>query len=336
MRVGDAVIEVTRGGRVESRHRVSAAAVDEQGRLRAWVGDPELLTFFRSAAKPLQALPLVADGAADAFELSDAEIAICCASHSGEPAHVDAVRSILDKIELSEDDLVCGAHWPFNQAAAEALRARGASPIAVHNNCSGKHAGMLAWSRHLGAETKDYHHADHPVQQRICAEIGEWAGLRCEALPVGLDGCGVPSFAQPLNVMAGIYAKLIATAEHDPAGAAGRVTRAMTGEPFYVAGSNRLSTRIMETTGGRVLAKFGAEAVYCLADRDSGLGIAVKVEDGNRRALGSAVLEFLAQLKLLTADELGVLDDRHTVSVANTRNEIVGEIRPNFRVQHSE
>jgi L-asparaginase II len=328
----DAVVEVTRGGRVESRHRVSAAAIDAQGQLVAWLGDPDLLTFYRSAAKPLQALPVVADGVADAYELSDKELAVCCASHSGEPGHVETVGSILSKIGCREDDLECGIHWPFHAPTADALRAEGKSPTRLQNNCSGKHAGMLAWSRLNRVETVGYVHVNHPVQVRICREIGEWSGSTCEAIPVGVDGCGVPAFAQPLNVMAGVYAKLTAAAKRDPASPAGRVTRAMTNEPWFVAGTNRLTTRFMEATGGRLLAKYGAEAVYCLADRESGLGIAVKVEDGHKRAVGVAVIEFLAQLDLITTDELAALADRHVASVANARDEIVGEIRPAFRI----
>ncbi|HSG81062.1 MAG TPA: asparaginase, partial [Gemmatimonadota bacterium] len=166
MRSSDPVIEVTRGGRVESRHYVSAAAIDHQGRLRAWVGDPERLTFMRSAAKPLQALPLIADGAAAAYGLTDSEIAVCCASHSGEPQHVKTVVSILKKIGCSENDLQCGPCWPFYPPAAQALRIEGREPGRLHNNCSGKHAGMMAWSRHKGVDVTDYHRASHPVQQR--------------------------------------------------------------------------------------------------------------------------------------------------------------------------
>lgn len=329
----EAIVEVTRGGRVESRHRVSAAAVDEYGELRAWVGDPEFLTFFRSAAKPLQALPLVADGAADAFQLSDAELSVICASHSGEPAHVEAVQSILERIGCSQDDLECGPHWPFHVPSADALRGEGRTPSRIHNNCSGKHAGMLAWACHRGVDTRGYHLADHPVQRRICGEIGAWAGLTCEALPAGIDGCGVVSFAQPLNVMAAIYAKLVAAAENDRAGPAGRIARAMTGQPYYVGGTGRLTTHLMEVTGGRLLAKFGAEAVYCLGDRERRLGVAVKVEDGNKRAIGSALVEFLDQLGMLTARERQDLDDRHTVAVKNTLGEIVGEVRPKFHIR---
>ncbi len=329
----DPVIEVHRGGRVESQHRVSAAAIDGLGRLVGWVGNPELLTFFRSAAKPLQALPMVADGAADAFQLTDREIAVCCASHSGEPAHVEAVRSILEKIGRSEDDLVCGPHWPFHKSSAKAMRESGQRPGRIHNNCSGKHAGMLAWCAHNGADSQDYHQPSHPVQQRICSEIGAWAGSECESLPVGIDGCGVPSFALPLNEMAAVYSRIILSAERDPQSAAARIAGAMTGEPFYVGGTGRLTNRIMETTGGRLLAKFGAEAVYCLADRDRGWGIALKIEDGSRRALGPAVIEFLAQLEMLTGDELAALNDRHDIPVKNTRGELVGEIKAAFTVK---
>jgi L-asparaginase II len=155
-------------------------------------------------------------------------------------------------------------------------------------------------------------------------------------MPIGLDGCGVPSFAQPLANMAAAYARVVAAAERDPASPAGRVTRAMTSEPWYVGGTDRLTTRLMRTTGGRLLAKFGAEAVYCVGDRERCLGIAVKVEDGHRRAVGAAVLELLARLDMLTADERLALDDRHTTPVVNTRGEVVGEIRPAFQVERAE
>jgi L-asparaginase II len=281
-------------------------------------------------------MPLVADGVADAFRFSDAELAVICASHSGEPRHVEVVNRILAKIDCTEEDLECGAHWPFHRPAADALRRTGQAPTRIHNNCSGKHAGMLAWAKHHAIETRGYIRADHPVQRRICAEIGEWVGSPCDALPVGVDGCGVPSFAQPLTNMAAAYARVVTEAERDSTGPAGRVTRAMTGAPWYVGGTDRLTTRLMRTSEGRLLTKFGAEAVYCVGDRENKLGIAVKVEDGHRRAVGPAVIEVLTQLDLLTAGERSALDDRHTMPVINTRGEAVGEIRPALRVTRVE
>lgn len=328
-----AVVEVRRGGSVESRHRVSAALVDAQGRLVAHVGDPALVTFLRSAAKPLQALPLVADGVTEAFEFSDEELAICCASHSAEPKHVETVLQLLERIGCCEDDLECGPHLPFHPESAEALLREGRRPTRVHNNCSGKHTGMLAWARHSGVETVGYRTADHPVQLRIRREISHWTATPSERLEIAVDGCGVVTYAQPLSGMAGAFARLIATAEDDPASPAGRVARAMTGQPYYVGGAGRLSTRLMQATGGRILAKYGAEAVICLADRERHWGAAVKVEDGAKRAVGPAVIEVLVQASLLNDDEVQALDEDHVPPVTNTRGEIVGELRATIRLK---
>lgn len=330
-----AFVELQRGDVVESRHSVSAALVDTQGQLMAWVGDPELLTYFRSAAKPFQALPLVDDGAADAFGFSETELAICCASHSGEPAHVRTVRSILSRIGCGEEDLECGAHPPFHQPSAEALRAEGRAPSCIHNNCSGKHSGMLAWARHAGEETVGYPRADHPVQRRIRREIARWTGNPADELGTAIDGCGVITYAQPLNSMATAFARLVAAADHDSGSPASRVTRAMTGEPYYVAGTGRLSTQLMETTDGRILAKGGAEGIFCAGDSVGGWGLALKVEDGRKRGVGPAVIEFMAQAELLDESELSRLEDHHVWSLTNTRGEIVGMIRPAFRIERS-
>ena len=328
-----AIVQVTRGGVVESIHRVSAAVVDAHGRLVAHLGDPQMLTFFRSAAKPFQALPLVADGVVDAYEMTDAELAVCCASHSGEPAHVEVVVSLLKRIGCGEADLECGAHPPVHKPSAEALQREGRVPGPIHNNCSGKHAGMLAWSRHHGVETAGYRRIDHPVQVRIAHAIASWTGTRISQLKTVIDGCGVVTFAEPLNGMAGAFARLLAAALSDPTSPPGRVVRAMTGKPYYAGGTGRISTRLMEVTGGRLLAKYGAEAVMCMAERESGLGLALKIEDGAKRAVGPAVVELLTQLDLLTTAERQELDDRHTEPVTNTRGEVVGEIGPSFRVR---
>ncbi|UCC47786.1 MAG: asparaginase [Gemmatimonadota bacterium] len=330
------MIEVRRGGRVESRHRISAALVDAQGQLLAWLGDPEFFTFFRSTAKPFQALPLVADGVTQAFGFTDAELAVCCASHSGEPDHVETVRALLKKTGCSEHDLECGAHWPLHKPSADALIRECRAPSPIHNNCSGKHAGMLAWARHRGVNPKGYRCADHPVQARVCCELGTWTNSTCEALPRGTDGCGVVSFASPLNIIAGAYAQLMAAARRDPEGPAGVVTAAMTREPYFAAGTGRLSTRLMEVTGGRLLAKNGADGVFAVGDHERGWGLALKVEDGRDRAVGPAVVESLAQIELLKPDQLLVLDQHHVGTVENTVGEIVGEVRAEFRIQRVE
>lgn len=328
----DGVIEVWRGDVLESIHRVSAAVIDRRGNLVAHVGRPDWLTFLRSAAKPFQAIPLVADGGADAYRMTDAELAVCCASHSGEPPHIDLVTGVLQRIGCAEEDLECGVHPPFHEPSADALLREGRLPGRLHNNCSGKHAGMLAWCRHAGVEIAGYRRADHPVQVRIRREIASWTGTPAADLRTAIDGCGVVTFAQPLSGMAGAFARLMGAASADRESAAGRIVRAMTGQPYYVGGTDRLSTRLMEVTGGRVLAKYGAEAVMCMAERESGLGIAIKIVDGAKRAVGPAVVEALEQLELLTGEERRALDDRHTRAVTNTRDEAVGEIRPNLRL----
>lgn len=336
MRSRRACVELRRGGVVESRHHVSAALVDESGQLLAWAGDPELVTYARSSAKPFQALPLVADGVADAFEMTDVELALCCASHSSEPEHVKTVMRLLGRIDCSEEDLECGPHEPFHAATARALRSQGRMPTKFHSNCSGKHTGMLAWARHKGIETKGYARADHPVQQRIRTEISAWTGTRSETMKSAIDGCGVVTYALPLNALAGAYAKLVGAAKRDSESAAARVTGAMTGNPYFVGGTGRLVTQIMEASGGRILAKDGAEGVMCLADRERCLGLALKVEDGQKRAVAPAAVEFLAQTELLAEGELSALDDHHVGTVENTLGEIVAEVRANYLIERSD
>ncbi|MDP2576427.1 MAG: asparaginase [Candidatus Palauibacterales bacterium] len=332
----EAFVEVRRGEVVESRHRVSAALLDEQGQLLAHVGDPELVTYMRSVAKPFQALPLVAEGAAAALKLSDAELAVCSASHSGEPAHVEIVEGLLARIGCSEEDLACGPHAPFHKPSAVALRNGGREPSRVHNNCSGKHAGMLALAQALNADTRGYRRADHPVQIRIRREIAFWTEQRPETMKASIDGCGVMTYTVSISGLAGAYARLVAAADRDSDSPAGQVVRAMTNEPFYVGGSERLATDLIEVTAGRVLAKDGAEGVFCLGDRERRLGLAVKIEDGQTRAVGPAVIEFLAQAGMLSDGELKALD-RHRVGVVeNSVGEMVGEIRPAFKIKRSE
>jgi L-asparaginase II len=311
---------------VESRHVVSVAVADGEGALRATAGDPELVTFARSAIKPLQALPLVDDGAAGKFGLGAAELALACASHNAEPYHVDVALTMLRRIGLDEHALACGAHPPMHEPAALALREAGRAATRVHNNCSGKHAGMLALARAHGWPVAGYHDVDHPVQQRMLQELTRWSGVAPEDITIAVDGCGVATFALPLSGMARAFGGLAAAARRGETAPAA-VVRAMTTYPEYVAGTNRLCTELMRASAGRIVAKVGAEGVYCAAVPGAELGIALKVEDGARRAAEPALLGVLHALGLLSGDEIGVLARFAEPVVRNTRGERVGELR---------
>ncbi len=320
-----AVVEVTRGPLVESRHRVSIAVADGAGRLRARAGNAELVVYARSSVKAFQALPLVEDGAADRFGLSPAELALCCASHNAEPRHLDGVRAILRRIGADEDALACGPHIPMGAAAARALASQGEEPTRIHNNCSGKHAGMLALARHHGWPLAGYHRPEHPVQGRVLDEMARWTGVPGDEIQTGTDGCGVPTFALPLTALAGAFARLAAAARAAEPGPA-RVVSAMVQNPEYVAGVGRLCTDLMRVAGGRIFAKVGAEGVYCAGIPGAELGVALKVEDGATRAAEPALLAVLSALHLVSEDELGELEAWARPTLLNTRGEHVGAI----------
>ncbi len=320
-----ALVEVTRGSLVESRHRVSIAVADGEGRLRARAGNAELVVFARSAVKPFQALPLVDDGAADRFAFTPAELALACGSHNAEPRHVEAARAVLRRIGADEDALACGPHVPRGAAAAKARAERGEEPTPIHNNCSGKHAGMLALACHHGWPLAGYHRPEHPVQERVLKEIARWTALPGDEIHTGTDGCGVPTFALPLTALAGAFARLSAATRRNEPGPA-RVVGAMVQNPEYVAGVERLCTELMRVAAGRIVAKVGAEGVYCAGIPGAELGIALKVEDGATRAAEPALLAVLAALHVLSEDELGALERWAQPAVTNTRGERVGHI----------
>ena len=321
-------VEVVRGGTVESRHRVHVAVARADGTLVAHAGDAGILTFYRSAAKPIQALPLVEQGIADRIGLTGAELALCCASHQGEPAHVDGALSILEKAGADASLLRCGAHLPFaTEEAAKLIRA-GDGPGRIHNNCSGKHAGMIALALGMGWDPVDYHRADHPVQRRMIDEVVRWTGLPADRLPTAVDGCGVVCFAAPLDVMARSFAAF--TSDADQGGGAADVVSAMTTHPFMVGGTGRTCTDVMEVAGGRAWVKLGAEGVYGGGLPGRGLGFAIKVADGGRRAVEPALVRVLQGLDVLDADEVEALAGHGSPEIPNTRGEVVGEIRSAF------
>jgi L-asparaginase II len=317
-----AVVEVLRGSMVESRHRVHIAVAGADGRLRARAGDARRVAFARSAVKPIQALPLVADRVLERFGIEGEELALVCGSHSGQSHHVLAARELLRKAGVREELLACGPQEPLHEASRRALRRTGERPQPIHNNCSGKHAGMLALARFHGWPLEGYHRAEHPVQRRMLAEVAKWCGMPAEEIPSGVDGCGIVTFAVPLSALAAAYARQDYAS--DPAV---RVVRAMVKHPEYVAGTGRLCTELMRHTHGRVFAKVGAEGVYCAGVPGAELGIALKVEDGARRAAEPALLAALRRLSLLSDDELAELARFAEPDVTNTRGEVVGGVR---------
>ncbi len=329
-------VELRRGGVVESWHTVHAAVVDNGGALVARAGNPDLVTFWRSAAKPFQALPLISDGAADRFALSTTELALCCASHSSEPGQVDLVREFLQKIGCSERDLLCGPHTPLSEAVAKDYQTRGVRLTAVYSNCSGKHTGMLALARHHGWPTQGYVRADHPVQQRCLAEVSRWSGVPEREIGVAVDGCGVACFALPLRNMALAYARLaiadfgLRNADSPGDGpirnpqSAVRILESMLRHPELVAGEGRPCTVMMRAHPGRVIAKVGAEGVYSALLVREGLGVALKVEDGHGPASALAMAAVLRELGLEPQPESLLVHP-----TVNSRGDPVGELRVN-------
>jgi L-asparaginase II len=330
-----ALVEVRRGSQIESRHRVAVAVVDPAGRLHYRAGSADLATYFRSAAKPLQTLPLVESAGVDALGLTDEELAVTCGSHAGEPAHLRAVRGILSKADLDEGALRCGVHAPVHSESAAALIREGRQPSAIHNNCSGKHAGMLAACRHRGWPTESYLEPEHPLQREIAGIVAACCGLSSGMLSAGTDGCGVPTFHATLRQVARAYAVLA-----DPRGlpdrradAIGRVTGVMRRNPHMIGGSGRLATEVQARLGDRLVCKGGAEALFGIGLLGEGRGIAIKIEDGNARAIGPVVVEALRQLGVIGRDEAEELAFLHHPTVRNHHGWDVGEMRAAFRLE---
>lgn len=323
------LVEVTRGEMVESRHRAALAVVDAAGKVLLSAGDIERQVYPRSAIKQLQALALVESGAADAFGCSEEEIALACASHNGEPRHVEVAGAWLKRIGLSEADLECGAHKPMGVEATEALLRADGTPTALHNNCSGKHAGYLTTALHLGAPTRGYIRIEHPVQQRILGILEMMSGCALRDAPRGTDGCGIPQIAIPLSHVALAFAQFadpVDQPEHRQA-ACERICSAIAANPFLVAGSGRFCTRVMEATQGRVLVKTGAEGVFSIIVPEMGIGAALKVDDGATRAAEVLAGRVLEKLNLLDDAAREALSDLLTQPVKNVVGKQVGQVR---------
>lgn len=323
---GRCVVEVLRGDVVESQHRVHVAVFQVEHGLIASAGNPAHHSFVRSSIKMFQVLPFVEAGGMEHFHFTGEELALCTASHGGEPFHVAAARSMLAKAGLTEDALACGPHLPLHEPSAHALIAAGAAPARIHNNCSGKHAGMLACAVLQQWPTGGYHRASHPLQQRIRTTLERWMRVHADDVEQGVDGCGLPTFALALDAVAEGCARFAAAAAESGTAPA-KIFAAMTSHPEFVSGTDRLDTDLMRIAGGRLYAKFGAEGFYCAGVPGLKLGVALKVEDGARRAAECALLAVLHHVDALGAPELDALGRYARPAVINTRHEQVGEIR---------
>ncbi len=327
-----------RNGLTECWHHGASAVSTPEGRLVARIGDAGQAAFLRSAAKPFQALPLLRAGGRGAFDLEPADLALICASHTGTPEQVGRARRLLDKGGFSPDDLLCGAHEPFDEGSARRLAEQGESPGSLHNRCSGKHAGMLLACRLLGYPTVDYLAPEHPLQQSFVRLVAVFACLSPGAVEIATDGCSAPTYRLPLSAAARAYAALAAPGQ---AGVGDQrqqelhwIVEGMTGAPEMVAGPGQFTTRLMEVTRGRVVAKEGANGYYAMAIRGpAALGVALKIADGSDACRDGVVLEILRQLGSLSAIELEELASFYRKPVRTHLGAAVGEMVPVVELQ---
>ncbi len=320
------VAATTRGGRIESVHYGSALVVDRQGEVRACWGDPEGLTFTRSSLKPLQAMPFMARAGDRHFSFSTAQVALLCASHSGENYHIEAVADMLTRAGNQVEDLQCGTHRPRYLDDLGLLPAPEMAFSAIHNNCSGKHAGMLACCRLMGAPIEDYLAFDHPLQREIRSAVAYFCGVAEEALVPGVDGCSAFNYAVPLRGLARAFARLASGAADERYGdAPQRLVAAMVAHPEMVSGTGRIDLALMRAGQGDWVTKIGAEGVYAIGLRALGLGVAVKIADGNARALGPVVLAVLDRLGLAGVKAPELASWRAT-PLTNCRARMTGEV----------
>jgi L-asparaginase II len=334
------VVEVTRGGIVESLHYGALAVVEAGGGMLAWIGDTELRPFLRSSAKPIQAIPLVESGAAAALGLDAADLAVVCGSHTGTPEHVAQVESLQRRAGLDMAMLRCGVHAPYDSESAQRLRQLGLQPTPNHNNCSGKHSGMLALAQHLGAPLEGYLEPEHVVQQKILRTLAELAGVEIGQVTVGVDGCSAPTFALPLRAAALAFARLMRGAPGARGEACRTIVQAMMRHPEMVAGPRSFDTPLIRAGGGRWISKGGAEGFLAIGIAPDAMGrgspavgLAAKVADGDaaRRALTLLALAVLGDLGLLRElpAELAEFGAR---PVRSWQGRQVGELRPCYRL----
>lgn len=320
-------IATLRGNTLESRHRVHAVVVDHAGEVHASAGEAGFITFWRSCAKPFQVMPWVASGGCESFGWSEDEIALACASHGGEPEHVVIAKKMLADSGLDEGDLACGVHEPLSRRGIRLAGRSGGALTRLHNNCSGKHAAMLALARRSGWPLLDYEKSGHPMQRAALDSVAKWTGVKEQQIVQAVDGCAVVTFALPLYAMALAFARLGRAAragEEVPA----RIISAMATRPFLVGGTDRFDTVLMEETKGAIISKVGAEGVHSVSIPDESIGVTVKVEDGATRAQYAAVLRLLQHIGHLPYELPPRLASFLRSPVLNTRGEEVGVTAP--------
>ena len=315
----------TRGDTVESRHHVHAIVCDAEGTMLGSAGDPTYLTVWRSCAKPFQLFSFVESGGFDACGWGSEELALACASHGGEPEHVALAARMLASIGLEEGDLACGAHEPMTGRGVRLMHQAGQSPSRLHNNCSGKHAGMLAYARGQSWSTRGYERLGHEVQDRALAQVARWSGSPRDDMRLMVDGCGVVAVGLPLSALALAFARLGAAADRGEEVPA-RIVTAIAAHPFLFGGTDRFDTVLVEESGGRLISKVGAEGVHAVTIPAAGIAVAIKVEDGATRAQHPALLKLLQLLGVLPEELSPRLAVFARTPIMNTRNERVGDV----------
>lgn len=328
------LVDVVRSNLIESTHYGSIAVVDSHGRIIHQLGDADRMTFFHSSAKPIQAAVALEAGIAEEFKLDLKELALMMSSHSGEKEHIRVLQEIMEKLGVGEEVMECGIADPVSKEVLAELHSEGKKPGKLHCNCSGKHLAFIAVSKLKGYPLEAYHEAGHPIQESVKKVLADFCGVQPEAMMKGIDGCTVPAYAMPLRNLARAYANLC-----DPGFMGGKYNKsqnyilsAMTLYPEMVAGKGRIDTALMKRYGSKVIGKIGAEGVYCSGLVGKGIGIAVKIEDGNTRAAGPAIIEALVQLQALSKEEAGELKEHWKPPLLNNKGENIGEIKPVFRL----
>lgn len=315
------LVHIYRNKHVESIHRFDVVCVKDKNILFSY-GDPYKETFWRSSAKPFQVIPFILSGGLEKYDITDEELALMTSSHNGEEKHVMAVKNIFQKMKASTDLLDCGVSAPMYKGEMIRLLKEDLPYTPLHNPCSGKHSSMIGYGLLNNIDLNNYIDEHHPIQQLMLKTISEYTELEKEKIHIAIDGCGVPVFGLPIYNMALAYEKL---ASEEPL--MKRIANAMTSHPYYVAGTKRLDTILMEETKGRILTKLGAESVYCMTDMENKLAIAIKTEDGAYRALDALVPDLLFHHELIDTDELKNIKSRLSLSIKNHRNEIVGHYK---------